>query len=1157
MGLIAGVGDFGLTELRDETLQYRNEAEVILESVENLENIGILNASTGVATVNGTTVTLTSTPPTEWLNGQSVTVTTSGAVGFSGVNFSSGLILNLGDKLRKQGTQFSLILAIATPDTVKGIYSHNDSITIDRNIANAIKYINLELKSTYINDVISIRIIGYVSGSGLIMQIYNVTTSATIYTVPLSSDTSKPTGVKTYQSHLKNEYFLDIVIDWGFSGAFLQSTTFTVLPIVRPYNYNRDSLTQFTTGVISTPSNDIDRKISTAIKGIYLEVKGAYVNDNLSIRIIGYLGGTGLIVQIYNVTTSTTIYTVLLSSDVTKPSGIKTYQAHVANEYYLELLINWSDFSDQFLQSTAYSLILSKSIYNANRTAISQFSDGIISHDSSILNDNFIKLAIKRIYYENVLSDNSFAIIQIGYNVSKLTIQIKNLTTTLSTEYLLSADTSKPSGEKTYKIHLENDSYLELNINWDIIPSVQLTSTNTIILLTDKYNYNRANKLSTVDENEELFRLNSPKKFTNGVIDLTKYPIEIGTIDSTAQDAVNNNRQRTKYAIPVFGASVVNYVIATNYTMVIQQVLVSGVKSYTLIVGGDSGTLSGTGTLTLNPRTEYIRVFFRKLSGATEIKITPEEVNSTNFSITTNYGLLGSVNNATKFTKDAFFNTFVKEMYIEGLDPTVPYVIWLLRKSIGGLYIYNKNTNTSVFVSAPSAIDVGLKGIYDTKVGNVRVMAVFDWSVIPEGYNVSNLSIDLTDKCFDINYSPTLYAYYKDKQTRLNKLVTDKNQSSIDNNYIFNSIIPHKNFMPQLMNSLNAEAVKNSTIVTYDTISHSKNGSVGVISGGVVYEFCNDEDSPDYNTNSNIFVRKIDLATKAQLSKVRIIGFGDTVFGETMTRSPYVHTGVLIGSTLRIYLFVTLTTSGVKNGYIDYNTVDNTFGTFIERTLNGVAYSYDTYYSYLKSTLGSTLISTRTFTSREISHARHTVSYGGYYYQVIGTIVGVLPYDGCFHTLIRSADGINWTTVYTFDDRSGQDDGDIYAIGNLLYIQLRQSVGNLYSPIIVFDMATNKIVASQQIKISRSRGEFFEYSGSLYLLANTDENRQFACLYKVSYANQGLEITPVLSVEGWISNWTIYQYSGKIYVFFGVQVWEFKIDQYNNSVSTTLFDLLS
>lgn len=109
MGLIAGVGDFGLTELRDETLQYRNEAEVILDSIENLDNKGILNASTGVATIEGVTVTLTAIPPTGWLNGQQVEVQTVGNIGFSGINFTSGTLLNIGDKLRKRGTQWELI----------------------------------------------------------------------------------------------------------------------------------------------------------------------------------------------------------------------------------------------------------------------------------------------------------------------------------------------------------------------------------------------------------------------------------------------------------------------------------------------------------------------------------------------------------------------------------------------------------------------------------------------------------------------------------------------------------------------------------------------------------------------------------------------------------------------------------------------------------------------------------------------------------------------------------------------------------------------------------------------------------------------------------------------------------------------------------------
>jgi len=109
MGLIAGVGDFGLTELREETLQYRNEAEVILESVENLENIGIFNASTGVATIGATTITLTATPPSGWLNGQEVETTVAGTIGFAGINFLSGSTLNIGDKLRKRDTQWERI----------------------------------------------------------------------------------------------------------------------------------------------------------------------------------------------------------------------------------------------------------------------------------------------------------------------------------------------------------------------------------------------------------------------------------------------------------------------------------------------------------------------------------------------------------------------------------------------------------------------------------------------------------------------------------------------------------------------------------------------------------------------------------------------------------------------------------------------------------------------------------------------------------------------------------------------------------------------------------------------------------------------------------------------------------------------------------------
>ena len=81
----------------------------IIDIVDNLKDIGILNASTGVATIQTGNVTLTATPPTAWLDGQYVTVTTQGNIGFAGINFTSGTTLYVGDELRKRGTQWELI----------------------------------------------------------------------------------------------------------------------------------------------------------------------------------------------------------------------------------------------------------------------------------------------------------------------------------------------------------------------------------------------------------------------------------------------------------------------------------------------------------------------------------------------------------------------------------------------------------------------------------------------------------------------------------------------------------------------------------------------------------------------------------------------------------------------------------------------------------------------------------------------------------------------------------------------------------------------------------------------------------------------------------------------------------------------------------------
>ena len=98
-----------VTQARDEAVQAKEDAQAILDAIDNLDSIGILNASTAVATIQTGNVTLTATPPTAWLNGQSVTVTTQGNISFAGINFTSGTTLYVGDELRKRGTQWELI----------------------------------------------------------------------------------------------------------------------------------------------------------------------------------------------------------------------------------------------------------------------------------------------------------------------------------------------------------------------------------------------------------------------------------------------------------------------------------------------------------------------------------------------------------------------------------------------------------------------------------------------------------------------------------------------------------------------------------------------------------------------------------------------------------------------------------------------------------------------------------------------------------------------------------------------------------------------------------------------------------------------------------------------------------------------------------------
>ena len=77
--------------------------------VSNLKDIGTLNANTLVATIASGTVTITVTPPSTWLDGQTLTVQTVGTIPFAGINFVSGIQLNIGDSLRKRNTQWELV----------------------------------------------------------------------------------------------------------------------------------------------------------------------------------------------------------------------------------------------------------------------------------------------------------------------------------------------------------------------------------------------------------------------------------------------------------------------------------------------------------------------------------------------------------------------------------------------------------------------------------------------------------------------------------------------------------------------------------------------------------------------------------------------------------------------------------------------------------------------------------------------------------------------------------------------------------------------------------------------------------------------------------------------------------------------------------------
>lgn len=187
------------------------------------------------------------------------------------------------------------------------------------------------------------------------------------------------------------------------------------------------------------------------------------------------------------------------------------------------------------------------------------------------------------------------------------------------------------------------------------------------------------------------------------------------------------------------------------------------------------------------------------------------------------------------------------------------------------------------------------------------------------------------------------------------------------------------------------------------------------------------------------------------------------------------------------------------------------------------------------------------------------MKHGSYYYALIGSAVGLNPYNGTYYSLAKSLNGIDWEIFYTFSDfKNGQDDADMYIKDGILYAQLRQTFGTLSSVIVVFDLTTNKEITNQIVKSATCRGEFFEHDNNLYLFLNTDENRQYAKLFKVVYNSsyQSLELYTVIRTIQWNANWSIHSYNSKIYVLFGVEIWEAKINEYNGGVAYKLYELL-
>lgn len=167
--------------------------------------LGSYNASTN-------TPTLTATPDVLLHDGDYYDVTTSGTVGFSGSNFLSGTVLNIGDKLKKKGTQWYLIASslsqyyTKTETDAKYLESGSKFTSalqseIDRNPITTIQFgTQLDGTSNDTLDTTNWRYneLGYSTQSGTIKQVFLwATASGNIPLVVISISGSTATLVKT------------------------------------------------------------------------------------------------------------------------------------------------------------------------------------------------------------------------------------------------------------------------------------------------------------------------------------------------------------------------------------------------------------------------------------------------------------------------------------------------------------------------------------------------------------------------------------------------------------------------------------------------------------------------------------------------------------------------------------------------------------------------------------------------------------------------------------------------------------------------------------------------------------------------------------------------------------------------------------------------